>query len=339
MKVTIRYAAQARQAAGTAAEEVELERPCSAAELLIGLAKSRGGPFAHLLLDDRGSMQPTLLLFLGDNQIAAGDQTPLANGDVITVLTPIAGGAPVTDAERAIYEWQLSVDGFGETGQEKLKGSTVLVSRCGGVGGMVAYELAAAGIGRLVLAHAGNLRASDLNRQLLMAHTGLGRPRVELAAERLRELNPFVEVQAVPDNVSDSNVAELVGGVDLVVVCAPLFEERLRLNTEAVAQGKPLVDCAMFELEAQVTTILPGQTPCLACLYPAPPPAWKRQFPVFGAVAGVAGCLGAMEAIKVLAGLGEPLLGKLLTCDLRDMSFRKATINRRPACPVCSKTI
>jgi molybdopterin/thiamine biosynthesis adenylyltransferase len=241
----------------------------------------------------------------------------------------------LTDAERALYEWQLWVAGFGEPGQELLKGSSVLVSRCGGVGGMVAYELAAAGVGRLVLAHAGNLRPSDLNRQLLMSHDGLGRARVELAAERLHELNPHVQVEAVPENVSEANAARLVGAVDLVVDCAPRFEERLLMNREAVRQGKPLVECAMYELEAQVTTILPGRTPCLACLYPEPPPAWKREFPVFGAVAGVVGCLGATEAIKVLAGLGEPLLGKLLTCDLRDMTFHKVTIRRRPGCPVC----
>src|SRR5437588_6036291 len=104
------------------------------------------------------------------------------------------------DADRQTYEWQLWTPGLGEAGQELLKGSSVLVSRCGGVGGMAAYELAAAGVGRLVLAHAGNLRANDLNRQLLMSHTELGRPRVELAARRLRELNPFVAVEAVPEN-------------------------------------------------------------------------------------------------------------------------------------------
>jgi molybdopterin-synthase adenylyltransferase len=245
------------------------------------------------------------------------------------------GRKPLTDAERAVYEWQLWVQGFGEPGQELLKGASVLVSRCGGVGGMVACELAAAGVGRLVLAHAGNLRPSDLNRQLLMSHDGLGRPRALLAAERLRELNPHVEIEAVPENVTEGNTGRLVGGVDLVVDCAPRFEERLLMNREAVRQGKPLVECAMYELEAQVTTVVPGRTPCLACLYPEPPPAWKREFPVFGAVAGVVGCLGAMEAIKVLAGLGEPLLGKLLTCDLRDMTFRKVTIHRRPGCRVC----
>src|SRR5437870_1369626 len=107
----------------------------------------------------------------------------------------------MTDADRVRYEWQLWVPGFGEAGQERLKAASVLVSRVGGVGGNVAYQLAAAGVGRLVLAHAGNLRPSDLNRQLLMAHDGVGRPRVEQAARKLRELNPFVAVEAVAENV------------------------------------------------------------------------------------------------------------------------------------------
>jgi molybdopterin/thiamine biosynthesis adenylyltransferase len=242
----------------------------------------------------------------------------------------------LSDAERARYEWQLWVPGFGEPGQERLKGAAVLVSRCGGVGGSVAYQLAAAGVGRLVLAHAGTVKPADLNRQLLMTHDGIGRPRVELAARRLRELNPYVQIEAVEENVSEANVARLVGAADLVVSCAPLFRERMLMNREAVRQNKPLVDCAMYELEAQATTVLPGRTPCLACLYPEEPPLWKRQFPVFGAVAGLIGSLGALEAIKVLAGLGEPLAGRLLVCDLKSMSFRTLKIRRNPACSVCS---
>ena len=241
----------------------------------------------------------------------------------------------LSKAEHALYEWQMWVPGFGEQGQQRLKGSAVLVSRCGGVGGLVAYQLAAAGVGRLLLAHAGDLRPSDLNRQLLMSHAGLGSPRVELAARRLRELNPFIHVETVAENVREDNVERLVGSVDLVADCAPLFQERLLMNQAAVKFGKPLVSCAMYELEAQLTTVVSGRTPCLACLYPEIPPAWKREFPVFGAVAGTIGCLGAMEAIKVLAGLGEPLLGTLLTCDLRDMTFRKVTLHRRAGCRVC----
>jgi molybdopterin/thiamine biosynthesis adenylyltransferase len=242
---------------------------------------------------------------------------------------------PLSDAERARYQWQLWVPGFSEAGQRRLKNASVLISRVGGVGGVVAYQLAAAGLGRLILAHAGNVRSDDLNRQLLMTHASVGRPRMEIAPLRLRELNPDLEVLAFAENVDENNVARLISEADLVVGCAPLFRERLLMNREAVRQGKPLVDCAMYELEAQLTTVVPGRTPCLACLYPAEPPGWQREFPVFGAVAGTVACLGAMEAIKVLAGLGEPLLGEMLTCNLRDMSFRKVRLKRRAGCAVC----
>lgn len=242
---------------------------------------------------------------------------------------------PLTDAQRARYEWQLWVEGFDEAAQEKLSGSSVLVTRCGGVGSPLAYQLAAAGVGRLVLAHAGDLKPSDLNRQLLMHHAGLGRSRVEQAAARLRAFHPDLVVETVPENASPENAAGLVASVDVIAACAPLFEERLALNREAVRQGKPLVDAAMFELELQLTTVLPGRSACLTCLYPEVPPAWQRRFPVFGAVSGTVGSLGAMEVIKVLAGLGQPLADRLLIADLRAMSFRTLQTRRRPECPVC----
>jgi molybdopterin-synthase adenylyltransferase len=247
----------------------------------------------------------------------------------------MSSGTPLTDAERARYEWQLWVRDFGEAGQERLKGASVLVSRVGGVGGIVAYQLAAAGIGRLVLAHGGEVRLDDLNRQLLMTHAALGTPRMAVAPQRLRELNPDVQIEAIAENVSEANIERLASSVDLVVSCAPLFSERLLMNREAVSRNKPLVDCAMYELEGQLMTVLPGRSPCLACLTPEEPAGWKRTFPVFGAVAGTVGCLGAMEAIKVLSGLGEPLAGEMLRFDLRDMTFRKLTIKRRPNCAVC----
>lgn len=242
----------------------------------------------------------------------------------------------LTPEEKETYQWQLWVPDFGEEGQVKLKNASVLVSRCGGLGSVVAYELAAAGIGKLVLAHAGNTKPSDLNRQLLMTHAGLGKSRVESASRRLRELNPRLEVVAVAENVGDDNVQKLVEQVDLVVDCAPLFEERYAMNSEVVRQRKPIVECAMYELEATITTVVPGKTPCLACRIPSRPAAWKREFPVFGAVSGTVGCLGAMEAIKVIAGFGEPLLGRLLRLDLRDMSTQAITLRRNPECKVCA---
>lgn len=241
----------------------------------------------------------------------------------------------MTEAERARYEWQLDVPGFGAAGQERLKRATVLVSRVGGLGGAVAYQLAAAGVGHLILAHAGTIKPADLNRQLLMTHAGIGQSRIASAARRLAELNPHVRITAVAENVSDANAPRLVGEADLVVDCAPLFAERFALNRAAVRLGKPMVECAVYELQVQLTTLLPGQTPCLACLYPEDPQAWQRRFPVFGAVAGTAGGLAAMEAIKLLAGLGEPLAGRLLMLDMRSMAVQLVSLQRRSGCPVC----
>src|SRR5262249_26525133 len=247
----------------------------------------------------------------------------------------MAGRRPLTEIDRLRYQWQLWVRDFGADKQERLKGAAVLVSRVGGVGGGVAYQLAAAGGGKLVLAHAGHLEAPALNRQRLMAQDALDSWRAEQAARRLREFNPDLEVIPVAENVHEGNVDRLVADVDLIASCAPRFSERLLLNRAAVRQRKPLVDCAMFELEIQLTTVLPGRTPCLTCLFPEEPAAWKREFPVFGAVAGTVGALGAVEMIKVLTGRRGPLKRGMVLGDLRDMTFRKVRVQRRAGCPEC----
>jgi molybdopterin/thiamine biosynthesis adenylyltransferase len=252
--------------------------------------------------------------------------------------TDSAGGSPELDeAERGRYTWQMWVPDFGESGQRRLKGATVLVSRIGGVGGTAALQLAAAGIGKLILAHGGDLRLNDLNRQLLMTTDWIGKPRVESARRRLGELNPHVEIETIEANIDETNAAELVGRADLVVSAAPLFAERLAMNRAAVRLGKPLVDCAMYDLEGRLTTVLPGRSPCLACLYPESPPQWRREFPVFSAVSSTVGSLAAMEAIKVLAGFGEPLAGRLLVFDLRNPNFEMLPLRRRVDCDVCGK--
>ncbi len=243
---------------------------------------------------------------------------------------------PLNQEEKDTYSWQTTVPGFGEEGQEILKNSTVFISRCGGLGSVVAYELAAAGIGKMVLAHGGNVKHSDLNRQLLMTHDWLGKPRIESVERRLKELNPRLEIEGYNANVNEEDAVEMMSDVDLIIDCAPLFEERYLMNREAIANNIPLVECAMFEMQAQITTIIPGKTPCLSCIYPENPPGWKRRFPVFGAVSGTVGCMAAMEAIKVLSKLGDTLESKLLSFDLRDMTFLKSPLLKREDCPACS---
>jgi molybdopterin/thiamine biosynthesis adenylyltransferase len=185
----------------------------------------------------------------------------------------------LSDDERRRYQWQLWVPDFGEEGQRRLKGASVLVSRIGGVGGSAAMQLAAAGVGRLILAHAGDLRLDDLNRQLLMTTEWIGKPRVESAERRLRELNPHVAIETVAENVSEDCVAALVSRCDLVVAAAPLFTERLLMNREAVRQQKPLVDCAMYDLKDGSQPSSP--TALFACLYPRAAGKLEARVPVF----------------------------------------------------------
>ncbi len=241
----------------------------------------------------------------------------------------------LTDEERAIYEWQMWVPGCGEKGQRKLKSTSVLISRVGGLGGVVALELAAAGVGRLVLAHAGDLKPSDLNRQLLQTRHHIGQPRIESIVRRLKELNPDCEVVGISENISNENADRIVALADIVVDAAPLFEERLAMNAAAFRAGKPMVECAMHSLTAQITTFIPGRTGCLSCYVPEPPPSWKRQFPVFGAVSGTVACLGAMEVIKWATGIGTLLTGQMLTMELDHMRFKRLALPRRLDCPIC----
>lgn len=243
---------------------------------------------------------------------------------------------PLDNLDRSIYEWQMWAQGVGELGQRKLKGARVLISRVGGLGGIVAYQLAAAGVGKLVLAHAGRIRPSDLNRQLLMTYDQLGESRIESARRRLLELNPRLNIEAFDENISSENANMLVSKVDIVVDCAPLFEERYAMNRAVVEQGKMMVESAMYEFEGSLTTIVPGKTACLACISPTPPNSWRREFPVFGAVSGTVGCLAAMEVIKVITGVGQPLFDRLLLLDTASMSFRTHRIAKNPNCECCS---
>ena len=241
----------------------------------------------------------------------------------------------LTDPERALYEWQMWVPGVGEEGQRKLKAASVLISRVGGLGGLVALELAAAGVGKLVLAHGGVLQPSDLNRQLLQTHDHIGKPRMDSIVRRLHELNPRCEIVGHAENVTAENADALVAQADIVVDAAPLFQERLALNAATMRARKPMVECAMHTLEASVTTFVPGRTGCLACYVPEAPPTWKRQFPVFGAVSGTAACIGAMEVIKLITGIGETLCGELLSMDLGSLQFRKVRLPKHDECAVC----
>ena len=169
-----------------------------------------------------------------------------------------------------------------------------------------------------------------------MTRDGIGHSRMDSVERRLKELNPDLEIHAVHENISDQNAESLVAEADLVVDAAPLFEERYALNAASVRHGVPMVECAVFSLEAHMTVFQPGKTPCLRCVYPEQSTTWTRRFPVFGAVSGSLGAMAAMESIKVLAGFGQPLYSELLSYDLQNVTFRRYKIRRDAKCPVCA---
>ena len=248
----------------------------------------------------------------------------------------------LSPAELERYSRQLRLEGFdGEAAQRRLKSATVVVSRSGGVGGTVAMLLARAGIGRLILAHGGRVTREVLNRMHLAMTSDLDRPYTEVFVEKLRDINPFVELVSVPENINSNNAAGIISQGDLVADGAPLFEERYAMNFEAVKQNKPLVSGAMYDLEGYVTTIVPNETPCLTCIYPTKPDYWNtiEIFPAIASISTLIGAVMAMEVIKLLSGMqGETLKGRLWRFDLRSNTARHFKVSRRADCPACGES-
>jgi molybdopterin/thiamine biosynthesis adenylyltransferase len=243
--------------------------------------------------------------------------------------------AALTPEELERYDRQLRV--WGVEAQERLKRSTALVVGVGGLGSPVAMYLAAAGVGRLVLVDPEVVELSNLNRQVLHWTTDLGRAKVESAAEKLRRLNPHVEVVAVRRRIESlEDAVQLVREADVVVDCLDNWRTRFLINEACVRLGKPLVHAAVRGLYGQLMVVKPGEGPCLRCLVPEEPPQEER-IPVAGPTPGALGALEAMEAVKLLTGYGEPLVGKLLVYDGLHGSVDVIAVRKRENCPVCSR--
>jgi molybdopterin-synthase adenylyltransferase len=234
------------------------------------------------------------------------------------------------------YRRQLMLHGFTADHQQRLGKSTALVAGIGGLGGTAALYLAAAGIGRLILAHAGNLTLSNMNRQILMKHKGIGKSRVAQAKKTIRELNPDVEIEVFDERITNTGVQAPLRTAQLALSARPNFIERRTLNRACVEKGIPMVEAAMNGMEGYLFDVLPGATPCSHCVYPEDDPDWEELgFPVLGAVSGMLGCMMALEAIKLLTGYGKPLLSEMLVFNTLDMEFRKVRIPRNELCEVC----
>jgi molybdopterin/thiamine biosynthesis adenylyltransferase/rhodanese-related sulfurtransferase len=243
--------------------------------------------------------------------------------------------------QKARYRRHLTLPEVGEAGQSKLLAGRVLILGAGGLGSPAALYLAAAGVGTLGIVDGDVVDKSNLQRQVLHTLERTGQPKTESARRALAALNPDVEVVGFQERLTASNVERILQGFDVVLDGGDNFPTRYLLNDACVLLGKPLVHGSVFRFEGQVTTILPGQGPCYRCLYPMPPPAELSpscaEAGVLGVLPGIIGLLQATEALKLLLGVGAPLVGRLLTYDALAGRFTELQLRRDPRCTACGQ--
>ena len=232
------------------------------------------------------------------------------------------------------YDRQIRL--FGSENQLKLKNSRVLIVGVGGLGSPAAIYLAAAGVGEIVLVDSERVELSNLNRQIIHWTRDIGILKVESALEKLRELNPNVNVRIYPQQADEELLNKLVSEVDLVIDALDNWKTRFILNKICVEKRKPLIHAGIHGLYGQLLVIVPGITPCLQCLISKEPPEIK-PFPVLGTTPGLMAMMQVTEAIKLLTGYGKPALNKLVVYNGYTTSFHEIQVSRNPNCPVCSK--
>jgi adenylyltransferase/sulfurtransferase len=240
------------------------------------------------------------------------------------------------------YARHIILPGIGGDGQQKLMDSKVLVIGAGGLGSPAAMYLAAAGVGTIGLVDFDHVDLSNLQRQILHDTSDVGRPKVASAKDRLNELNPNVEVIPHEKMLSSANAFDILGPYDVVVDGTDNFPVRYLVNDATQMLGKPLVYGSIFQWEGQASLFMPGQnTPCYRCLFPEPPPPGTvpscAEGGVFGVLPGIIGSIQAVEAIKLLLGIGESLAGKLVLYDALRNEFTTVNLRWDPDCPVCGK--
>ena len=244
----------------------------------------------------------------------------------------------LSDAQQIRYSRHTMLPDVGEEGQLKLLDSSVLLIGAGGLGSPAAMYLAAAGVGRLGIVDYDTVDISNLQRQLLHGEKDVGRPKIDSAADRLQDINPDVEVEGYNVPLRSFNAIDIISGYDLVLNGSDNFPTRYLVNDACHLLGKPLVDGSIFMFEGQVT-VFDGTGPCYRCLYPDPPPPGEvpscAEAGVMGVLPGIVGSIQAVEAIKLMVGFGESLIGRMLMVDTADMTVRILKIGKNPECPLC----
>lgn len=301
------------------------------------------------LYNDEGKLRNFVNVYLNDEDIRylQREETPVKDGDTISIVPSIAGGrvevqaaaADLSHEEIQRYSRHLIMPEVGMEGQKKLKSSSVLCIGAGGLGSPVTMYLAAAGVGRLGIVDFDVVDFTNLHRQILHTTDSVGRPKLESARQTLQGINPHVTIEPHEARLSSENALELFRDYDLVVDGTDNFPTRYLVNDACVLTGKPNVYASIFRFEGQASVFATREGPCYRCLYPEPPPPGLvpscAEGGVLGILPGLVGLIQATEAIKLILGIGEPLIGRLLLIDALGMKFRELKLRKAPDCPVC----
>jgi adenylyltransferase/sulfurtransferase len=237
------------------------------------------------------------------------------------------------------YSRHFLLPEVGEAGQAKLLDAKVLCIGAGGLGSPTAYYLAAAGVGTIGIVDMDVVDVSNLQRQILHTNDRVGMPKVESARLTLNALNPDIKVIGYQERVTSDNIMELISGYDVIVDGCDNFPTRYLVNDACFMAGKPNVHGSIFQFEGQATVFAPVRGPCYRCLFPEPPPPGAapscQEAGVLGVLPGLVGCVQALETMKLILGVGKPLIGRLQLFDGLAFRWRELSIKRDPACPVC----
>jgi molybdopterin/thiamine biosynthesis adenylyltransferase/rhodanese-related sulfurtransferase/molybdopterin converting factor small subunit len=334
-------------------DTLELEGT-SVAELLQRLAGEHAALKPHLFGDD-GRLRSFVNVYVNDRDIRrlAQQETKVEPGDTVSIIPSIAGGTvgegtavasalpPLSHEEILRYSRHLILPDVGVEGQKKLKAARVLLVGAGGLGSPAALYLAAAGVGTIGLVDFDVVDKTNLQRQIIHGTSTVGKPKLDSAMERIRDLNPNVRVEPFETRLTSENALDIIREFDVVADGTDNFPTRYLVNDACVLLGKPNVYGSIFRFEGQASVFYAKEGPCYRCLYAEPPPPGLvpscAEGGVLGVLPGIIGSIQAMETIKLVLGAGEPLIGRLLLFDALKLQFRELTLEKDPDCPVCGR--
>ena len=318
-------------------------------ELLADLTRQHEGLKKHLYTDD-GRLRSFVNVYVNDEDIRylQKEQTPVEDGDTLSIVPSVAGGSSaavdealptLTPLEIKRYSRHLILPEVGLDGQRKLKASRVLCIGAGGLGSPVALYLAAAGVGTIGIVDFDVVDFSNLQRQILHGTPDVGRSKLASAKDRLLAINPELNVDTYEVALSSENALDIFKSYDVIADGTDNFPTRYLVNDACVLLGKPNAYGSIFRFEGQASVFGTKDGPCYRCLYPEPPPPGLvpscAEGGVLGVLPGIIGTIQATETLKLLLGVGEPLIGRFLIFDALKMKFRELKLRKDPDCPVC----